>query len=183
MANFEPVICKIHEMEAEWVEGDPGYPGTWVCPECDREMIEETFPGVYDEPVRDEEDAVESLLARIKIEDVIPATAKDWSLRGSGRYRQGVEHRSLVVDTENQIYHWNVMGEHGNAVDWVQKRKKIDFEGAVEWLKQLENGEIEIPWTKDDFDPDFDELDKFLNDLGTLKEVDVLAVQAGDGKN
>jgi hypothetical protein len=81
---------------------------------------------------------VDSLLLRVKIEDVIFATGKEFSLKGSGRYRRGIEHESLVVDTEKQSYVWNVMGEYGSALDWVQKRKKTDFDGAVEWLKEFE---------------------------------------------
>ena len=120
MSEFRPVICEIHDVEAHWVEGDPGYPGTWVCPYCNAEMIEETFPGVYDDPEP----------------PVIPG----------------------VCDV------------HGEPMEWVERDE--DFPGAGHWFcsrcHEAEMDQIEdqadavASASKDDWDPDMDELEKFL---------------------
>ena len=51
-----------------------------------------------------------------------------------GRYRRGTQHDSLVVDTLQGTYYWNSRGEWGDAIEWLEKRRGLDFRGAVEEL-------------------------------------------------
>ena len=67
------------------------------------------------------------------IEEVIAETQH---LRGQGRWLRGTDHDSLVVDTHQQIYYWNSAGEWGDVIEWVQRRQRLDFIEAVEWLCQ-----------------------------------------------
>jgi len=67
------------------------------------------------------------------IEEVIAETQR---LRGQGRWLRGVDHDSLVVDTHQQMYYWNSAGEWGDVIEWVQRRQRLDFTEAVEWLCQ-----------------------------------------------
>jgi uncharacterized protein (UPF0147 family) len=34
------------------------------------------------------------------------------------------------------MYYWNSAGEWGDVIEWVQRRQRVDFKGAVEWLCQ-----------------------------------------------
>jgi DNA primase len=65
------------------------------------------------------------------VEDVIGET---YPLRGRGRWLRAEQHSSLIVDTHNQSYFWNKHDERGDVIAWIQKRKKQDFKGAVEYL-------------------------------------------------
>lgn len=65
------------------------------------------------------------------IEEIIN---EDEPLRGQGRWWRGLRHDSLVVDAQRGTYHWNSRGEWGDVIEWVSKRHKLDFKGAVEWL-------------------------------------------------
>lgn len=81
------------------------------------------------------DDIVEQVKARNLIEDVIEESGFPLQQRG-GRYRRGnrKDCDSLVVDAHHQTYHWNSQSEHGDVINWVMKRRKTDFKGAVEWL-------------------------------------------------
>jgi len=80
------------------------------------------------------------------VEDVISET---YSLRGRGRYLRAEAHDSLVVDLYNQAYFWNSQGEQGDVITWVQKRRNLDFKGAVIALAQR-GGLPEPQWGNED---------------------------------
>lgn len=83
-----------------------------------------------------------------KIEDVAGECA-GFSVNGRGRYMSTREHDSLVFDTHNQSYWWNSTGEHGDVIEWVVKRKGMDFKGAMEFL--CKRGGLADPvWEKQD---------------------------------
>lgn len=82
-------------------------------------------------------DVVEQVKTRNRIEDVVEEDGFRLANR-MGRYRKGSkdEHDSLVVDVSNQAYHWNSIDEHGDVINWVMQRRKLDFKAAVEALCQ-----------------------------------------------
>lgn len=77
---------------------------------------------------------IEYLKAENPIEDVIESGGI--GLMGSGRYRRGSQHDSLVVDTARQFYVWNSKGHghSGDVVAWLENEKGMSFKGAAEWL-------------------------------------------------
>ena len=79
-----------------------------------------------------EHDIVEELKTKLSIEDVLEADG--YHLSGTGRYRRTSQHDSLVVDLQNQAYHWNSQGEHGDIFNWTMARTGADFKSAVEML-------------------------------------------------
>lgn len=58
----------------------------------------------------------------------------DEPLTGRGRWWRGQAHESLVVDAHRGSYHWNSRDEWGDVIAWVQRRQRLGFKGAVEWL-------------------------------------------------
>jgi DNA primase len=77
------------------------------------------------------------LLARVKIEDVV---AKDFDLKATGKkYYKGIEHDSLVVDVDKQIFYWNSLEVSGNALDWLTNIKGMPLDEAVTYLKKKVN--------------------------------------------
>lgn len=70
-----------------------------------------------------------------RIEDVI---SKDEELSGQGRWLKGVDHDSLVVDTEKQIFFWNSKGVVGDVYVWLTKIRGMSHEKAKEYLKPLD---------------------------------------------
>ena len=80
-----------------------------------------------------ETDIVELVKARNRIEDVVEADGFHLASR-MGRYRKSSQHDSLVIDINNQAYHWNSSDEHGDVIAWVMARQKVDFKRAVELL-------------------------------------------------
>jgi DNA primase len=79
------------------------------------------------------EDIVERINRACPIDKVM---AQDgFTLRaGHDKRRKCVEHDSLVVDVGESFYWWNSTGEHGDTINWVMKRRGVDFKGAVELL-------------------------------------------------
>ena len=81
-------------------------------------------------------DIIEQVKGKLRIEDVIEADG--WPLTQRGRWRRCTRagEGGLVVDTQNQLYHWYVYGEWGDVIQWIQyggsHRPKMDFKGAVE---------------------------------------------------
>jgi hypothetical protein len=65
------------------------------------------------------------------IEEVV---GKDFAFRGHGRYLKAVEHDSLVLDLEKQIFYWNSKGIVGNAFDWLTKVKGMSPADAKNYL-------------------------------------------------
>jgi DNA primase len=93
------------------------------------------------------EDIVEKLKGTVKIEQIIEADG--YHLAKRGRYWTCQEHDSLVVDVGDQAYHWNSKDEHGDVINWVEKRRSTDFKGAVEELCRRSN--LPLPeWGKQD---------------------------------
>jgi twinkle protein len=70
------------------------------------------------------------------LEDLI---SKDFTIVGRGRWLRTQEHDSLVIDSENQFWHWN--GKHlcGNIFTWLTKIKGYTYKQAKEYLKNIEN--------------------------------------------
>jgi len=84
-------------------------------------------------------DIVEEVKEKNPIEQVVEETEP---LTGTGRYRKGRQHDSLVVDTKGQAYFWNSMGEddQGDVITWVVKHRQCaDFKDAIEWLCRRAN--------------------------------------------
>ena len=69
----------------------------------------------------------------MRIEDVV---SQDYKLRGSGRYLKGVEHDSLVVDLEKQIFFWNSKEIAGDIYAWLTKIKFYTPESAREYIRE-----------------------------------------------
>jgi hypothetical protein len=59
--------------------------------------------------------------------------AQTHPLTGSGRYRHGQKHDSLVIDTLHQEYWWNSKGEWGDILDWIG-RYYLGYE--AQWRSQ-----------------------------------------------
>ena len=59
-----------------------------------------------------------------------------YPLPSKGRYRKCTRAGTggLVIDTAEQVYHWNVRGEFGDVITWVMRERKLDFKSAVEVL-------------------------------------------------
>lgn len=70
------------------------------------------------------------LKAAIPLSDLI---SQQHTLIGSGRYRHGQQHDSLVVDTDQNEYWWNSKGEWGDTIDWVG-RYLLGYDGT--WSSQ-----------------------------------------------
>ena len=81
-------------------------------------------------------DIVDQVKGKLRIEDIIQADG--WPLTPRGRWRKCTRSGDggLVVDTQNQLYHWYSYGEWGDVIQWIQyggtHRAKNDFKAAVE---------------------------------------------------
>jgi len=71
-------------------------------------------------------DQLEQLKTAINLADLIES---QHSLTGRGRYRYGVQHDSLVVDTATQHWWWWSRTQHGDAIDWVG-RYVLGYDGT-----------------------------------------------------
>lgn len=92
-------------------------------------------------------DIIENIKTSVRIEQIIDQDG--YHLVKRGRYWHGQEHDSLVVDVHDQAYHWNSQDEHGDVINWVQKRMGTDFKGAVEEL--CRRSSLPMPeWDKGD---------------------------------
>lgn len=69
----------------------------------------------------------------VPIEAVIERTGV--RLVGRGRYLRGVEHDSLVVDTQVGCFNWNSRGLHGDAITWLRKVCNMSFGEARRMLE------------------------------------------------
>lgn len=80
---------------------------------------------------------IADLVSRVRIEDLI---AKDFDLRETGKkYYKGIEHDSLVIDTESQVFYWNSVEVSGNALDWLTLVKGMPLDEAILYLKKKAN--------------------------------------------
>lgn len=75
---------------------------------------------------------IEAIKAANRIEEVIGQT-HDLTNR-AGRYLRGLEHDSLVVDTEKQYFVWNSQGKQGDVITWLELTRGWGFGEAVTWL-------------------------------------------------
>lgn len=76
----------------------------------------------------------------IKKIPVLDVVGCDMLLTKSGkRYYRGVEHDSLVVDTEKNLFFWNSIGISGNALDWMCKIRGYSIADALEYLQKFSN--------------------------------------------
>lgn len=92
-------------------------------------------------------DIIEQVKEKNRIEQVLEDDG--FPLEGRGRYRHGRQHDSLIVDVNNQAYHWNSKGEHGDVIAWKQARMGADFKSAVEAL--CTRAHLQAPnWGKED---------------------------------
>lgn len=82
----------------------------------------------------DSQDIVEQIKQKVLIEDVIADDG--YPLPQRGRYRKCSREGTggLVVDTQIQWYHWNIRGEFGDVISWVQREHSMDFKSAITWL-------------------------------------------------
>jgi hypothetical protein len=78
------------------------------------------------------DDFIELIKRANRIEDVIGEMEPLAHKRG--RYINGKDHDSLVIDTQEQYYVWNSKNESGDVFSWLEKRKGWDFKTAAEWL-------------------------------------------------
>jgi len=81
-------------------------------------------------------DIVDQVKGKLRIEDIIQADG--WPLTPRGRWRRCTRsgNGGLVVDTQNQLYHWYSFGEWGDVLQWIQyggeHRAKFDFRATIE---------------------------------------------------
>lgn len=64
------------------------------------------------------EDRVEKVKMALSVEQVV---AISQPLSGQGRWLKGVDHDSLIVDTEKQVWFWNSQFKQGDHITWVQE--------------------------------------------------------------
>ena len=58
---------------------------------------------------------------------------QDYTLIGKGRYIRALEHNSLVIDTEEQVFYWNSKQIFGGIYDWLTKIKGISHAEAKKY--------------------------------------------------
>jgi len=80
------------------------------------------------------DDIVEQIKARLRIEDVIEQDGYPLPRRGGYRKCTTPHIGGLIVNVNKQMYYWNGQAEWGDIIGWVQRRKGMDFKGAVEEL-------------------------------------------------
>lgn len=86
---------------------------------------------------------LKTLIQKIPIEQVV---RRDFNITKSGsRYYRGVEHDSLIIDTERNLFYWNSLGIRGNAFAWLTKIKGMSTVEAIEVLREYAG----IPYQKD----------------------------------
>ena len=75
---------------------------------------------------------IESIKAANPIEEVVGESHP--LKKGGRRYLNGMEHDSLVVDTQKQYYVWNSQGHSGDVINWLENTRRMGFKEAVEFL-------------------------------------------------
>jgi DNA primase len=68
-----------------------------------------------------------------QIEEII---SRDYHITGSGRYLKTIEHSSLVIDTEKQVFYWNSRDISGDVYDWLSKIKGLTRHQISEYLQE-----------------------------------------------
>lgn len=64
----------------------------------------------------------------MNLQDII---GQKYTIVGTGRWLRTMEHDSLVIDTEDQIFFWNSRGIIGDAVKWLTEVEGIDKNEAI----------------------------------------------------
>lgn len=97
----------------------------------------------------------------MNIEEIIGQT---YELHGRGRFLRAVDHDSLVVDRQRQLFFWNSRGLFGNAYDWLVKVMGYSTQEAKHVVKDSEDLIFSVYNTKtkkDDICPDSDLVETF----------------------
>lgn len=64
--------------------------------------------------------------------------SQDYPLKGRGRYLRAIQHDSLVVDIQKQIWYWNSKGIAGDMFDWLYKVRKYTKQQAKEYVDKID---------------------------------------------
>lgn len=76
--------------------------------------------------------------------DVAELVSQTYALEeAGGHYFRGIEHDSLVVDTEHQRWYFNSRGTSGDAIDWLTKQRNMTFREALDQLLGYATGNRE----------------------------------------
>jgi hypothetical protein len=97
----------------------------------------------------------------MSIEDII---SKTHELHGRGRFLRSVDHDSLVVDRQRQLFFWNSRGIFGNSVDWLVKVMGVNIQEAKNAVANKEDDLFSGVYTthkKNDVKPDSDLVEVF----------------------
>lgn len=84
---------------------------------------------------------LQELINRVPIDAIIGETFR---LRGSGRYLKGIEHDSLVIDLEKNMFYWNSIDMRGSSLDWLTKIQGMSYRQALETLQRFSG----LPFTR-----------------------------------
>lgn len=79
-------------------------------------------------------DRLKTLVSQV---DLVSLISQDFELKEYSDYSKGIEHDSLVVLHDKNIFYWNSMGIYGDALDWLVKIKGMFFNEAIALLKEL----------------------------------------------
>ena len=71
----------------------------------------------------------------MRLENLI---ARKFTIMGHGRWLRTMEHDSLVIDTERQIFFWNSKDIIGDAYIWLTKIEGMNSHEAKEFIKDAE---------------------------------------------
>lgn len=85
---------------------------------------------------------IRQLISRVPIDKVIE---RDMRLHRSGhRYLRGIDHDSLVVDLERNLFFWNSIGIQGDALKWLTDIKGLSYREALSQLQKYSG----LPFTR-----------------------------------
>lgn len=97
----------------------------------------------------------------MSIEDIINKTHE---LQGRGRFLRSVDHDSLVVDKQRQLFFWNSRGIFGNAQDWLVKIMGVSIQEAKHVVSTSKDDLFSVVYTprkKNAVTPDTDLVEVF----------------------
>lgn len=85
---------------------------------------------------------IRKLISKVPIDKIIE---RDMRLQRSGhRYLRGVDHDSLVIDLERNLFYWNSIGVHGDALKWMTDIKGLSYKEALTQLQKYSG----LPFTR-----------------------------------
>ena len=85
--------------------------------------------------------------------DLKELISQDFTITGHGRWLRTLEHDSLVIDVERQIFFWNSRGISGDAYGWLTRVKNIsplEAKRAITTKETVVFGKISTEDKKDD---------------------------------